>query len=431
LRTDTKGKISIMAKALTVMGIDALKAKGRYPAGGAPGLLVQVTLGKDGSPRRSFVLRYKIGGKSREAGLGAYPATSLAEARDKANEMRKQLKTGVDPLTEKARASSESNQTFEAATKAFLDYVCAKKADTKFPGRTARQWRNMIARHAGPKLGKMNVRDIRHEHVAAVLMPLALGKGTTKRQAKGGPTVATRLRSYIQRILDFAASNGFRDPDAPNPARPDLLKDILGTAPKAKHHATAPLAEVPAIYQRLALETDTVSNAIRFIMLTACRLREVLDAQFTEIDLAAQTFSVPPARSKTGEPHLVPLSSAAMEIIKAQAERRQSYYVFPGRFGGPLASSTIAPALKRAGVTNSTLHGFRSSFRSWAAENGTDDNVAELSLAHKIGNSVQQAYYRTTLLEKRRVCMEAYCDWLAGKEPASNVLEFPVTKEVG
>jgi integrase len=187
---------------------------------------------------------------------------------------------------------------------------------------------------------------------------------------------------------------------------------------------------VPSIYRRLAQETDTISNAIRFILLTACRLREVLDAKFDEVDLAAQTFSVPPARSKTGEPHLVPLSSAVMEIIKTQAERRQSDYVFPGRFGGLLASSTIAPALKRIDVTNSTLHGFRSSFRSWAAENGIDDNVAELSLAHKIGNSVQQAYYRTTLLEKRRAAMQAYCDSLTGKEPASNVVvAFPGTKE--
>ena len=174
-------------------------------------------------------------------------------------------------------------------------------------------------------------------------MPIALGKGTTKRQAKGGPTVAARLRSYIQRILHFATANGFRDPDQANPARPDLLKDILGAVPTPTHHATAPLPEVPLIYQRLAEETDTVSNAIRFIMLTACRLREVLDAKSDEIDFTAQTFLVPPARSKTGEPHLVPLSSAAMEIIKAQAERRQSDYVFPGRFGGALASSTIAP----------------------------------------------------------------------------------------
>jgi Arm DNA-binding domain len=222
-----------MAKTLTDMGLGALKAKGRYPVGGAPGLLVQVTLGKDGSPRRSFVLRYKFKGKSREAGLGAYPSVSLAEARSKAADMRKQLDQGIDPLTEKARASSESNQTFEAATKAFLDHVCAQKAGSKFPGRTSRQWRNMLSHHAGPKLGKMNVRDIRHEHVAAVLAPLAIAKGTTKRQAKGGPTVATRLRSRIQRILDFAAAHGFRDPDAPNPARPDLLKDILGASPKA------------------------------------------------------------------------------------------------------------------------------------------------------------------------------------------------------
>jgi hypothetical protein len=132
------------------------------------------------------------------------------------------------------------------------------------------------------------------------------------------------------------------------------------------------------------------------------------------------------AANQTRTPHVVPLSDAAMEIIEAQSQRRCSDVVFPGRFGSALATSTCAPALRRIGITNTTLHGFRSSFRDWASElGGIDDNVAELSLNHKVGNAVQQAYLRTTLFDKRKVAMAAYADWLARREPASNVVSFP------
>jgi integrase len=395
-------------------------------AGGVTGLYLQVTLGKDGTPRRSFVFRYKMSGRTREAGLGGYPAVSLAEARDRARDAVALKAKGIDPLEAKAKSKADAaidHATFEQASNALLKHLCEQRADSRFPLKTARQWHAGFKNHVLPKIGKIDVRELRHAHIAGVLAPLANGKGKTKREAKGGPTVASRLRSRIERVIDFACAHGFRDPDQVNPARIELLRDVLGKQPTATHHAAAPLAEVPGIYQRLAQETDTISNTIRFLILTACRLREVLDARFDEIDLAARAFSIPPSRSKTGAPHVVPLSDEAMAIIEAQMARRCSDVVFPGRFGSALATSTCAPALKRIGITNTTLHGFRSSFRDWASEiGGIEDNVAELSLNHKVGNAVQQAYFRTTLFDKRKVAMAAYADWLQGREPASNVV---------
>jgi integrase len=269
------------------------------------------------------------------------------------------------------------------------------------------------------------VRDLRHSHIAGVLAPVANGKGRNKRAAAGGPTVAARLRAQIERVIDFAAAHGFRDPDQVNPARIELLRDVLGAARPVVHFRAAPLASVPSIYQRLAQEPDSVTNAIRFLMLTACRLREVLDGRWEDITDAGPngpTFTISRDRSKTGAPHVVPLSDAAVEIITSQTAKRVSDVIFPGRFGSALASSTIAPALVRIGITSTSLHGFRSSFRDWCAENGIEDNVAEFSLNHKVGSSTEQAYFRTSLFDKRKVAMAAWADFLVGREAGSNVV---------
>ena len=167
-------------------------------------------------------------------------------------------------------------------------------------------------------------------------------------------------------------------------------------------------------------------------MLTACRLREVLDGRWEDITEAGPngpTFSIPPHRSKTGTPHVVPLTSSAMALIETQRAMRCSSVIFAGRFGGPLASSTIAPALVRLGITSTSLHGFRSSFRDWAAENGVDDNVAEFSLNHKVGNSVTQAYFRSTLFDKRKVTMAAWAGFLEGREARDNVIPLKFAAE--
>lgn len=422
---------------LTDVKLKSLVAPGRYldsGKGGVTGLYCQVSVGKDGSPRRSFVLRYKFAGRAREMGLGAYPATSLADARAKAEDARALLRDDSDPLADKAQKratealkKAEAHATFEQAAKMLLKHLCQQRADSKFPGRTARQWEQGFANHVFPKIGKLDVRDLKHAHIAGVLAPVANGKGKNKRAAAGGASVAPVLRSRIERVIDFAAAHGFRDPDQVNPARIELLRDALGTARPTIHFRAAPLNEVPAIYRRLAQEQDSVTNAIRFLMPTACRLREVLDARWDEIEEAGPngpTFSIPSQRSKTGAPHVVALTSSAMAIIETQRANRVSGVIFPGRHGSPLASSTIAPLLHRVGKTNGTLHGFRSCFRDWCAENGVEDNVAEFSLNHKVGSSTEQAYFRTSLFDKRKVAMAAWADFLEGREAGNNVIQM-------
>ena len=259
---------------LTKLELDALTTPGRYLAGGVPGLYVQVSLGVDGQPRRSFVYRYKIAGRAREAGLGSYPATSLSEARARAREAATLRAKGIDPLAAKATAKAEAavaRVTFGQAADQLLKHLIQQRADTKFPGRTARRWQNAFKNHCA-KIANIDVRDLRHAHIASVLATVANGRGKTKRSAAGGPTVASMLRSRIERVIDFAAAHGYRDPDQVNPARVELLRDVLGRVPPAVHFRAAPLVEVPAIYQRLAQEQDSVSNAIRFLMLTATRL---------------------------------------------------------------------------------------------------------------------------------------------------------------
>jgi integrase len=427
---------------LTDVKLKSLVAPGRYldsGKGGVTGLYCQVSVGKDGSPRRSFVLRYKFAGRAREMGLGAYPATSLADARAKAEDARALLRDDTDPLAAKAEAraagalnSAEAHATFEQAAGMLLKHLCTQRADTKFPGRTVRQWEQGFANHVFPKIGKLDVRDLKHAHIAGVLAPVANGRGKTKRSAAGGWSVAPVLRSRIERVIDFAAAHGLRDPDQVNPARIELLRDVLGSARPTIHFRAAPLSEVPAIYRRLAQEQNSVANAIRFLMLTATRLRETLDARWDEIEEAGPngpTFTIPPHRSKTRAPHVVPLSDAAWAIIEAQRMMRVSDTIFPGRYGSPLASSTIAPTLARVGKTEGTLHGFRSCFRDWAAENGIEDNVAEFSLNHKVGSSTAQAYFRSTLFDKRKVTMAAYALFLEGREARDNVIPLKFAAE--
>jgi integrase len=415
-----------VVKTLTKLGLDALTEPGRYLAGGVPGLYVQVTIGKDGQPRRSFVFRYKFQGRAREAGLGAYPAVSLAEARDRAREGAALKAKGVDPLEAKAKSKADASilkWNFAEASEEFLRHVCEQKANSKFPLRTVRQWRSALARFVYPKIGKLDCREIRYEHLTAILAPLTVAKGKTKRAAVGGPTVAARLRSRIERILDFAAVSGRRDANLPNVARPQLFKDVLGTAPKVAHHPAPPLDDAPGLYQRIAAEPGTIYRAVQFLILTAARLRETLDARFEEIDLEARTWKIPESRSKMGRPHIVPLSKAASEVIEAQRQVRCSDFIFPGRFGSPVASSTIAPAMRRIGIgPDVTNHGWRSVCRDAMADRlDIDHETAEFVLAHVKGG-VEGAYRRETAIAKRRVAMERYADWLCGREPASNVV---------
>jgi integrase len=402
---------------LTKLSLDALVEPGRYPDGKSPGLYIQVTAGKGGEPRRSWLYRYKIGGKTREMGLGPYPATSIAEARAKAGEAAALRAKGTDPLAQKSAQKAEAaipSWAFAEAAEAFLLHVCNQRANSKFPLRTAKAWGSTLRAYAFPRLGSLDCRDIRHESVAAILAPLAVAK----------PSVATRLRSRIEMILDFAAANGRRDPNLPNPASPRLHRIVLGTAPVTKHHAAPPPELAPELYQRIAAAEGTVFRAVQWMILSATRLRETLDARFDEVDLAKREWTIPATRSKMARDHVVPMSEAMVKLYQELVATRSSDFLFPGRFGTPLASSAIAPALARIGITGITLHGWRSVAKDAMSEKlDIDHETSEFVLGH-VKSGLEAAYRRGTALEKRRIAMQRYADFLTGIEPESNVVRF-------
>jgi integrase len=420
-------------KMLTKLKLDSLSVPGDYAVGGVVGLWVQVTLGKYDKVNRSFVYKYAINRRSREMGMGSCSTVSLAQARESARAAAALKARGLDPLEERAKAKAEAairHITFAEAAEAFLRHLEAQRKGTRFPLTTARQWRSTLDRFVLKKIGRLDTRDIRHAHIAAILAPLSLVREANRRKALGGPTIASRLRSRIERILDWSAVHGYRDVDAVNPARPELFKDVLGSAPKTQHFRAAPLAEVPAIYQKVAAETEPVFCAIRFLILTTARLREVLDCEWPEFDLDARLWRVGAARSKTGVELIIPLSGAAMEVIEAQAASRSSArWIFPGRYDRPLASSTIGPALRRLGIVSTVPHGFRSSWSDWCSElGGVPNDVREHQLGHLVGSAVEQAYRRMSSLAARRVALDRYADWLAGKiEATDNIVAFKAT----
>jgi hypothetical protein len=186
------------------------------------------------------------------------PQVSLSEARAKGHEIRKTIKSGIDPLAAKTAAKAEAaigHMAFEQATTAYLDHAVAEKAaknkDSRFGGRTLRSWRSAFSRFVFPKIGKLDVAEVKANHVTSILSPLVITKTANKRDAKGGVTVAFRLRGRIETVLEYAALNGWRDPDAPNPARQKLFETLLGTAPAPVHHAPPPLDDAPVLYRRV------------------------------------------------------------------------------------------------------------------------------------------------------------------------------------
>jgi integrase len=408
---------------LTKLAIDAKTAEGRYLVGGATGLYLQVKRGIDGTPRRSWVWRFKFAGRAREMGLGPYPQVSLAEARDKAKRLAGQKRDGLDPLAEKHKlqARAAGTKTFKEASDLFLTHICTMLAGTKFPGRSAENWRSALRNHAFPRLGRLDVRDIEHAHIKAVLVPLSLVREGNKHKGRGGPHVAAKLRARIFRILEWCGSEGWRDPKEENPAAKSKFKDVLGPLPKVRNHAAPALKDAPGLYRRIHAAEGGVYRGVELMIFGATRLRETFDARWDEFDFENALWTIPASRTKVDRPHEIPLSSAALRCLKRLAETRSSEaYLFPGRSGKPLVSSMVGPALLRIGV-GFTNHGWRSVFRTACAELGVERQTAELALAHKIGDATEQAYMRSTLIEQRRAVMERYARWLTGAPVTSPV----------
>jgi integrase len=368
-------------------------------------LYLQCTLGADGSVRRSWVFRYELDGCRHELGLGPLHSRSLREARDRARELRLQILDGIDPLDARRAAKREQLAQRAAQAKAATFEECAamflKVHSDKWRSDTHRaQWASSLKAYAFPVLGGLAVADIEVGHVQKAL-------GLIWRRV---PETARRTRGRIEMVLDYATAARLRHGD--NPASWKVLKHLLGGKKQVEHLAALPFIELPTFYAELRKDESIPCQALRFAILTASRTGEVLGAEWSEIDLAAKMWIVPAARMKGGREHRVPLNNTAVAILKA-LPRRGPYVFSIGLHGERLADKALRRELSRLrpGVTT---HGFRSSFRDWAAERTNYPNfVVEMALAHSIGGAVEKAYRRGDLLEKRRKLMEQWEQFLA------------------
>lgn len=381
---------------LTVKQIEKLMEPGRF--GDGHGLYLQVI-----SPtNRSWLLRYERGGRERWMGLGPLHTFSLDEARVRARKARQQLADGIDPLD--ARKHERAKQALEAAK-----VVTFKEATQQYFDQHERKWRNAKHRaqflstlqtYAYPVFGKFPVAEINTGLVLKAIEPLWLDKTET----------ANRVRGRIESVLDWATVRGYRQGD--NPARwKGHLSEVLparGQIAPHQHHRALPFAAVPDFMAQLSGREGIGARALELTILTAARTGEVIGAQWSEIDLKAKLWTIPAGRMKGDREHRVPLSDKAVAILKALP--REAEFVFPGRRKGiAISNMAMAELLKRMGRNDATVHGFRSSFRDWAAERSNFQNhVIEMALAHVIGDKVEAAYRRGDLFEKRRKLMEAW-----------------------
>jgi integrase len=411
--------------ALTVDKVSKAKEPGRY--GDGKGLYLQVTP----AGVRSWILRYERDdtrpgreGKRRERwmGLGSVADFTLAEARERARRARQLLADGIDPLD--ARRTERAKQLAEAAKAAATNVTFKEAAETYFKFHSPK-WKNAkhraqflstLKQYAFPVMSKVPVAAIDKTIVLKAIQPIWQDKNET----------ASRVRGRIESVLDFAKVSGWRDGENPAAWSGNLAHALPapGTFTKVKHHAALPHTEVPYFVAQLVTREGMAARALEFLVLTAARTGEVIGARWGELDLNAKLWTIPASRMKARKEHRVPLSDRAVAILKKLP--RESDFVFPGSSQGiSISNMAMAQLLKRMGRLDITVHGFRSTFRDWAAEHTNYPNhVVEMALAHVIGDKVEAAYRRGDLFAKRARLMTDWAKYCMTKpiDAANNVM---------
>ena len=378
---------------LTAKRVYHLHKPGRHPDG--DGLYLQIT----DSGVKSWVLRFERNGRERMLGLGPAHTFTLKEARERARRARQLLADGVDPIDAKRTQRTVPILTFRQAVE-----IYAKLHEQKWTSRRP-QFLSSLRQHAFPILGDLPLAVIDTPAVLRVLEPIWISKTET----------ANRVRQRIEAVLDWAIVSGHR-PKGDNPARwKGHLAMILptpGAIVKVQHHAALPWVEIGAFMGELRGREGVAARALEFAILTAARTNEVIGARWSEIDFSAATWTIPADRMKADKEHRVPLSEPAIDLLRNLWTEAGHDLVFIGsQAARGLGDRALAEALARTGRTDVTVHGFRSTFRDWAAEvSHYPNHVVEMALAHAIPSAVERAYRRGDLFEKRRALME---DWAA------------------
>lgn len=379
-------------KKLSSQEVKSLTSPGRHSDGG--GLYLSI----DASGRRRWVFMYTSNGRRVELGLGSTSTRSLKEAREEAASLRAHVVRGLDPRAE--RSKSTTKPTFGEFADEYVEAMRPSWRNAKH----AAQWSMTLTEYAKP-LRRLPIDAVTTEEILRTLQPIW----------RRTPETAERLRGRIENVLSSAKAKGLREGE--NPATWKGHLDQL--LPKRQrltrgHHAALPFNDVAEFFGNLSAKSATTARALQFLILTASRSGEVLGATWSEVDLGRGLWVVPASRMKAGKEHRVPLSEAALNVLRSvDAGLRPNDHLFWGKSPDrPLSNMAMSMLLRRM-VPNVTVHGFRSSFRDWAAEvSAFSHEVCEMALAHTIPNKAEAAYRRGDLLDKRRELMEAWAIFL-------------------
>ena len=414
--------------------IKASKQRGRLSDGG--GLYLQIS--KWGT--KSWEFRFTLHGRTRTMGLGRYDFVPLKQARVEVEELRKTVRKGEDPI-EARNATRRKAQTEVATTILFKEAVekCIARKEGEFRSeRHRKNWRRSMDAYAVPIIGNMNVAHIALQDILRVLnQPLEDGTLWEKRTE-----TAARLRGRIEAVLSWATVAGYRSGD--NPARwAGNLKELLPTPSKVAKATKQPAlsqADLPQWFSALRKREGMAARALEFLTLCASRSGEVRGATWNEIDLDARMWKIPGARMKMERDHRVPLSDDAVALLKALPRMVGSPYVFPAPRGGALSDAILSIVMRKMHAKElkagrkgwldpdsglpAVPHGLRSTFRVWTAERGYDHHMSEMALAHNVGSTVERAYQRSDMVERRRAMMADWAAWCRGTAPAGNVVQL-------
>jgi integrase len=390
---------------------------GMHAVGGVAGLYLTVRE----SGAKSWLLRIRTVKGRRELGLGAYSksGTGLADARIKAKALIDLFKAGIDPVNERKEARSKLAAkrigllTFDQAAAEYIETNSNEWKNAKH----AQQWRNTLATYASPTIGNLKVNDIEQVHIIALLRPIWNEKTET----------ASRVRGRVETVLDWAKTMRYRTGD--NPAKwtgnlDNIFPKRTKVAPVQSHKAMHHDAIHEFVHQLRSAGTVSAIT-LEFLILTACRSGEVRGAKWSEVDLEAKTWTIPAIRMKAGKAHVVPLSGRAMALIESLPRLKDNEYLFTGsRTNRPLSDMALTKLMRDRGLTE-VPHGFRATFKTWAGNFTSHKREAiEKSLAHEVGNAVEQAYERGSFFEMRTELMQDWANFIDHHRSSAKVLSF-------
>jgi integrase len=397
-----------MAGKLKPLDVERENRPGKYADGDGLYLIVS------GATSKNWTYRYWKQGKQRWLGLGSFKDVSLKDARLARDAARLRVKgdrttPGVDIVQEKRAAREEAKAveikvtlpTFEQCAETYI-----REHWSTWSKKHRNQWPSSLKRYAYPIIGKLTILEIKPSHIYELLRPIWVEKRETANRVRG------RIETIIAKNVDVD------DTDFRNAA--ELTKQLREKLPKrpkrvVRHHPALPYAEAPQFMADLSAAGGVAASMLRFLIFTACRTNEVVVARWSEIDRPSSTWKIPGERMKMRQDHVVPLPATALAILDKMGDGAQGELIFPNSEGGIFSDNAMLAVLDRLGYGQVTVHGFRSTFATWAEE-CTDypDGVREAALAHKYKSETTAAYQRGQKLEKRRVLMKDWAQFLEG-----------------